>query len=965
MFRIHQKAKPSHQAHVPRETNWTLDGAEIRKIRRRFLLLTRERLGRLQGSLTDRQQAFLDLLPLLFHNNHPLMPGYVGQDTPCGVAQYRPDKRALSKALRHTKSFPVPRQTPSTADIYAIYLMGSCGTIAYSSTSDLDIWLCHSQQLDDVQRANLNRKCDAIAQWAGSLDLEVHFYMMVAEKPFQSEHKPLSDEDSGSTQHHLLLDEFYRTGLLVAGRYPIWWLVPPDCEKDYDSYVQALKHCRFLREHEYVDFGSVADAPPSEFSSSALWHLFKGVSSPHKSLLKVLLLESYAQEYPDVEMLSLRYKRSVYDGEASLTALDPYVLLKTKVEEHLIHLQDKGRLEFFRRCFYYKVNNPLTRNMRHFQPDWRSAALTETTRAWGWDDWLLRVLDMRSTWKIDRVLAERQLLQHTFNRSYRALSQFAREHSDHIAISDHDLTVVENKLTAAFQDKADKVQIVDQGIGHDLSESELSIHQLCLGDHEDQWLLYRGHVRAEERDGREPLGRFSRLMALIAWSHFNGLLTQQTRLRIESEENELSTKEIEAIHEYLRVYFPKMLIKGADAEDYAAPAKLFDAGILLDLGVDPLGTYTRQGMRLASSQTDALCYSGWHINLVTTIDYLLITTWREIFTFRFFGMDGLMACLCEHLKWLTANDQLTPHEPRAFCAKPSYGQTVSRRVAELLSDVTSWFIASARSSASRYVVRGGNQYYVLRSERGIPRSDFCGTYKELLRYLSKPSSVFVPVTIDRYALNDTPLPFLYQDNKANIVQLYLRATDQWSYIYILDENGTLFMHKSDSSAHDTVSDYYIFLSSIRNRRVSDSCEIGSSEWNLPTEVAQIHYTSIYGWAKQWLQMSHLGADTAPYYIEATARFINGHIRFDIDVHERSFCVSEYGEALYTTLAHYLLAQANVRNGTRVCLASLDVSDLYSTTASKIHVTTAHLLGYKQIIENTLRQEVLKIQALNY
>lgn len=966
MLETHDKAGLTDQANGAEQTNLTLDGAEIRKIRGRFLSLTRERLARLQGTLTDRQQAFLDLLPLLFHNNHPLMPGYVGQDTPCGVSHYVPDKRDLSKALRHTKSFPFARQTTRTPDIYAIYLMGSCGTIAYSSASDLDIWLCHSQELNDVQRANLNGKCDAIAHWASSFDLEVHFYTMVAERPFENTQKQLSNEDSGTTQHHLLLDEFYRTGLLIAGRYPIWWLVPPEFERDYNNYVQALKRCRFLKEHEYVDFGSVANVPTSEFSSSALWHLFKGVSSPHKSLLKVLLLESYAHEYPNVEMLSLRYKRSVYSGETSLTALDPYILLEKKVEGHLIHQQDKERLEFFRRCFYYKVSDPATRYMSNSQPDWKKAALTATTQAWGWDDWLLRVLDMRSTWKIDRVLAERQMLQHTFSQSYRALSKFAREHPDHMVVSDHDLRVVENKLAANFQDKASKVQIVNQGVNHDLSENELSIHQLGVSDDEDVWLLYRGRVRYEEGEIREPVKRFSKLMDLIAWCHFNGLLVRQTRLLIETLVNSISSSEIEAVHDYLRLYFPPTLIKSADAEDFAAPERLFDSCIFVNLGVDPLATYTRQGMGLASSQTDALSYSGWHINLVAVVDYLLITTWREIFTFQFFGMDGLISCLCEHLKWVPRSSNLVPRGPRSLCDKPSYGETVSRRVAELFADVTSWFIEAPSAPISRYVMRGGNKYYVLLTEKGVPQRDFHGTYKELLRYLGRPSSVFSRVTVDRYALNDTPLPFLYQDNKRGIVQVYLQLINQWVNVYILDENGSLFLYRTPNcSANDILSDYYTFLSSIGNRDVSTSCEPPSPKWRPPIEFSQVHYALKVGWTKRCLHLAELSADTTPFVIRATARFIDGQILFDFHVQEKTFSGSQYGRALYTELARDLVTRASIANGQRVCLASLDISELYSTTESQVNVTTVHLLRYKQIIEDTLWKELVNTQKVAF
>jgi adenylate cyclase len=36
-----------------------------------------------------------------------------------------------------------------------------------------------------------------------------------------------------------------------------------------------------------------------------------------------MLIEAYASEFPDPDLLSDRFKRAVYDGERSLNRLDP------------------------------------------------------------------------------------------------------------------------------------------------------------------------------------------------------------------------------------------------------------------------------------------------------------------------------------------------------------------------------------------------------------------------------------------------------------------------------------------------------------------------------------------------------------------------------------------------------------------------------------------------------------------
>ena len=120
-----------------------IDALELRAIKRRFMALNKDRLRRVQECLDTRQRAFIRLLPLLFHINHPLLPGYQSTTTPCGVCDFSPAKRDVQSARKLAKSFSYQRRAQRRYSIHALYLMGSTGTIAYSSSSDFDIWICH------------------------------------------------------------------------------------------------------------------------------------------------------------------------------------------------------------------------------------------------------------------------------------------------------------------------------------------------------------------------------------------------------------------------------------------------------------------------------------------------------------------------------------------------------------------------------------------------------------------------------------------------------------------------------------------------------------------------------------------------------------------------------------------------------------------------------------------------------
>ncbi len=73
-----------------------------RAVPARFAAINRERLRRMRESLPPSHQQFLDLLPLLFHANHALLPGYVSQNTPMGIADYLPSEQSTRAAQRRT-----------------------------------------------------------------------------------------------------------------------------------------------------------------------------------------------------------------------------------------------------------------------------------------------------------------------------------------------------------------------------------------------------------------------------------------------------------------------------------------------------------------------------------------------------------------------------------------------------------------------------------------------------------------------------------------------------------------------------------------------------------------------------------------------------------------------------------------------------------------------------------------------
>ena len=387
----------------------------LQQLRGRFLSVNQGRLARAMEGLAPRQQALLNLLALFFHINHPLLPGYVSACTPAGVSGYEPDTTTLAAARHLIRDFSCSMGNSCPLQpIHGLFLMGSLGTLAQTDQSDMDVWICLAPDLSDAAVSALRKKCRRLEAWATSQGCEAHFFLIDAQ---------LRNDEGDEPRQRLLLDEFYRTAIWLAGRTPLWWWVPVHEEARYAEFAGGLLDVRAVGRNETIDLGHLAHIAPGEFLGAGLWQLFKGIESPYKSLLKLLLIEVYASEHPQVNCLSLDFKQSVYANQLDLDELDPYVVVYRRIERYLKGRAELQRLELVRRSLYLKVGHKLSNGETGMQ--WQRRLLKRLTREWGWDEQHLAMLDNRSQWQAQQISHERRALARELSVSYRSLRQFA------------------------------------------------------------------------------------------------------------------------------------------------------------------------------------------------------------------------------------------------------------------------------------------------------------------------------------------------------------------------------------------------------------------------------------------------------------------------------------------------------------------------------------------------------------
>lgn len=356
---------------------------------------------RYQKALDGSSQEFchvFQLLTLFLHVNHPLVPGYV-KHSPEGIAHFELSDYQhnylidlLSQHNLTINGLVLAKSIAVTPAINGVYAMGSTGSITQNSQSDLDIWVCYDHVLSTEQLQKLTEKTELIQAWALTQDVEVNFYLL-PEDHFRhiSHNTKLTDEHCGSSQYMLLLDEFYRSVIRLAGKPLLWLHIQINNEEYYDKAVNKwIAEGKIIRD-EWVDFGGLGALSANEYFGATLWHLFKGVDSPYKSVIKILLLESLMADYPHPQLISKQFKQQLLSGSSVTHHFDPYLAMLAQVSDYLTRIGDQDRLALVRSCFYLKANRDA--QCYSAEKNWRYWQLQELSQSWGWSAQILEHLN--------------------------------------------------------------------------------------------------------------------------------------------------------------------------------------------------------------------------------------------------------------------------------------------------------------------------------------------------------------------------------------------------------------------------------------------------------------------------------------------------------------------------------------------------------------------------------------------
>ncbi|WP_022668772.1 class I adenylate cyclase [Desulfospira joergensenii] len=510
------------------------------------------------------QAEFFQIVPLLIHENIEFIgSGSIDPGTPCGIADYLPSVRTGQLLGKYTGMNRFELRRSQTPWIEGLFTMGSVGSLAQTSESDIDYWVCINENLmsgDEIQL--LDKKLKSLEHLARErFRIHVTFFLVDVLRARNNDFGGFSQESSGSAQARLLKEEFYRTMIHVAGRLPLWSVLPTAISLNYYNLIYG-QVTHFSSMCRYIDLGDIHAIPVNEYFGASIWQMFKWLKSPFKSIIKMALLEKYIASYGKEALLCNQYKNEWMNSgtHLKLTQNDSYIILLNHLLAFYSLLDDPKSMNLVLTCFFLKLEISKKKQIDTAPLGLRKILLEKCLGDWGWDENKVFEIGRFREWKYSWVHRLSTTLEKYMVAKYKKVKEEFKSRSQGLKISESDRKVLERKVQIEFQDKPFKIKkllLVSRGHRH--------FPRLYIRKQEDpgslgQWELLHSESKTRLK-GEKPLFTADSIEVIGAWLITNRLYTNQSIIYLIPNPSPVTHDDIKKLYDSMHDFFSTGLNK--------------------------------------------------------------------------------------------------------------------------------------------------------------------------------------------------------------------------------------------------------------------------------------------------------------------------------------------------------------------------------------------------------------------
>ncbi|MCL1079472.1 class I adenylate cyclase [Parashewanella spongiae] len=754
--------------------------------------LNKVRLTRALSLLPTMQQHLFNLIPVLLEYHDIDLPGFTNEHTPRGI--YGFNLTTEHKQDCEIFNFKLPNEASPDQYIFeGIYAMGSVASFGQSCYSDIDIWAIHRADATPKQLSLLKNKLSKLSKWFEHYQLEVNFYLVHPQQfsddnySAASQDQSIGKEHSGSAQHWLLLEEFYRSQIRLAGRGIAWW-----------PHLKELP--------ELLHLGDVRELSAGEYFGASLWHLYKGIEKPHKALLKVLLLEAYSANYPNPILLTDKIWQRTQEGNFSLEN-DPYYVLYEYIEDYLVNQDDAKRLEVLRRCFYLKCGVKLTQLPEH--NDWRVKKMQQLVSNWNWSDSLISTLDNCEQWRSGQLKWFNDQLKELMLSSYQTLLAFASKQQLNDSLRMGELNLLTRKLHTFFHHDEHQIGKLNPLWSEHLAEEELTI---IHSNRDGQYYLYRQALSPKALLGQSPIYKTHSLAGILMWACFNGAVDNKTKWH-QLEDRKLTHCKIDKhCKQLLNTISGSPCRNKVSKYDLSQPWHYRQLLIMVNLSNDPTCQWQGQEMMIDVLNVNIFSLGRRQQNMLGSIDIMATTSWGE---WQCHSFNGKLAIL-DALTFIASGLKRAPSDMsiKVMSCSQRLQNQLQQQVEKLVRQTLRLTHQVQESSTLLQPVHiAQRRYGIFINNNGLACQDLHDA-KSFYQRISCDQLTQLP----RPELCNDPLtcapPVILNYSTQGSIQYFLRQQRQDVEVFVLDDNNEIshyVQHEQDmDQLVSTISQHYAF-----------------------------------------------------------------------------------------------------------------------------------------------------------
>jgi adenylate cyclase class 1 len=414
--------------------------------------------------------------------------------------------------------------------------------------------------------------------------------------------------------------------------------------------------------------------------------------------------------------------------------------------------------------------------------------------------------------------------------------------------------------------------------------------------------------------------------------------------------------------EGLREVCPSPAKFNSTPDDLSKAVVVEGAATFINVGkiVKVVGAQLDKG--IISGKLDILKYGSNKDGFVVTTEFLYINSWKEVFSKKYDGVDGLMEWLIDYLTFAFAKDdenlKKVLESPSIMSFSSHYGHTITRRLKLLFEDARKFFF-SPGSDYQYYVVEAAKTFYVVEKKNG---KFFCKKIEnavKLLALLSQPSRIFRAVATDNQALSNTPLPIILKYNKPGVVQVFYEPQAESLSLFFIDENGAIYSQRvPDKDVLSTLSHFYWFI----RTKLAAELFISKSEQEQERlfDVREEPLIEFYSVKKETLDYVVKQQDITAirharkvFDLKAVGSMLGEKTHLSFSVGNRNFSGGDQGVDYYREVASVIMQMRQKKEAYGIYITQLALDESLLKGLGAESPQTVYYLKYKKKIEDKL------------